>query len=175
MNHTVMELILDCYSFCDFASLTAISRAIAGRRNTKKTYTVSCPAGAGWQASTGQTSAQAPHSVHNCGSMMKGLPSLIAPSGHSGKHAPHAMQLSRIWYDISSTTISGRSRPSTTFHRKHLCKLSVSAMKSGAGRGRGKKFLSGQLNRDYLFNLRHPVFNRALDPHDQGNLSAGTS
>ena len=53
--------------------------------------------GAGWHASTGHTSAQAPHSVQSLGSIMKGEPSAIAPSGHSGMQTPHAMQSSSIW------------------------------------------------------------------------------
>jgi hypothetical protein len=53
--------------------------------------------GAGRHASTGQTSAQAPHSVQSFGSIMNGEPSLIAPSGHSGMQTPQEMQSSSIW------------------------------------------------------------------------------
>jgi hypothetical protein len=47
-------------------------------------------------ASTGQTSAQAPQSVHRAGSILKISPSLIASTGHSSIQAPHAMQSSLI-------------------------------------------------------------------------------
>lgn len=86
---------------------------------------------------------------------MKGLPSFIAPSGHSGKHAPHATQLSIIRYDIFSTTI-GKTTPRERITGLKTCFYNPAA----------KKILSGPLNRDYLFDLRHTVFNRALDAHD---------
>lgn len=52
-------------------------------------------------ASTGQTSAQEPHSVHFSGSMMYlPSPSDIASVGHSEAHAPQEMQSSLILYAI---------------------------------------------------------------------------
>lgn len=47
-------------------------------------------------ASTGQTEAQAPQSMHLVPSILYGLPSLIASTGHSSLQVPQAMHLSVI-------------------------------------------------------------------------------
>jgi hypothetical protein len=43
-------------------------------------------------ASAGQTDAQLPQSVHVEGSILYGVPSVIALTGHSGIQVPHSMQ-----------------------------------------------------------------------------------
>ena len=47
-------------------------------------------------ASTGQTDAQAPQSMHFAGSMLYLSPSLMASTGHSPWQLPQAMHLSVI-------------------------------------------------------------------------------
>jgi hypothetical protein len=54
-------------------------------------------------ASTGHELAQAPQSVHFAGSMTYlSAPSEMAPTGHSGWHAPQAMHSSEIVYGMTS-------------------------------------------------------------------------
>lgn len=53
-------------------------------------------------AETGQTSAQAPHSMQTSASITYLSPSLIAETGHSPAQAPQAMQSSEITYAILS-------------------------------------------------------------------------
>jgi hypothetical protein len=51
-------------------------------------------------ASTGQSSTQAPHSVHVSGSIFAFPSIVIASTGHESTHAPQAMQ-------VSSSTTAG--------------------------------------------------------------------
>ncbi len=53
-------------------------------------------------ASTGQTDAQAPQSMHFAASMLYFSPSLMASTGHSPWHVPQAMHLSVILYATAS-------------------------------------------------------------------------
>jgi hypothetical protein len=55
----------------------------------------------GWIASTGHTSAQAPHSVQISGSILYLSPSEIASTGHSSMQVPQAVQSSFILYAMT--------------------------------------------------------------------------